>query len=41
MTVIKAWESTASTLEDLSMLALASYNVGVTGLKNTIWYQQR
>jgi len=29
----KAWESTASTLEDLSMLALASYNVGVTGLK--------
>jgi len=29
----KAWESTASTLEDLSMLAIASYNVGVTGLK--------
>jgi len=29
----KAWESTASTLEDLSMLALASYNVSVTGLK--------
>jgi len=29
----KAWESTASTLEDLSMLVLASYNVGVTGLK--------
>ncbi len=29
----KAWESTASTLENLSMLALASYNVGVTGLK--------
>lgn len=29
----KAWESTASTLEDLSMLAIASYNVGITGLK--------
>jgi len=29
----KAWESTATSMEDLALLALASYNVGVTGLK--------
>ena len=29
----KAWESTATSVEDLTLLALASYNVGVTGLK--------
>lgn len=29
----KAWESTATSMDDLALLALASYNVGVTGLK--------